>query len=92
VRFHQAIAKAAGNNVMSGVMDTVALLLYQLRRETIKRASDFEEAIDWHQKIFEAIKKRDAKRAKEMLTGHLRAALAGWARDHKGDVAKAKSK
>src|SRR5262247_1257781 len=28
VRFHQAIARAAGNKVMSGVMDTVAHLLF----------------------------------------------------------------
>jgi GntR family transcriptional repressor for pyruvate dehydrogenase complex len=59
VRFHQAIARAAGNNVMSGVMDTVAHLLYHLRRQTIARASSFAEAIDWHQKIYEAIRKRD---------------------------------
>lgn len=83
VRFHQAIARAAGNKVMSGVMDTVAHLLYQLRRETIAHASDFQEAIDWHQKLYEAMRKHDSKRAKEMMTGHLRAALAGWTKQHK---------
>ncbi len=94
VRFHQAIARAAGNNVMSGVMDTVAHLLYHLRRQTIARASSFAEAIDWHQKIYEAIKKRDPKRAKEAITGHLRAALAGWEKEInvENGSAKAKSK
>jgi GntR family transcriptional regulator, transcriptional repressor for pyruvate dehydrogenase complex len=83
VRFHQAIARAAGNKVMSGVMDTVAHLLYRLRRETIAEANDFQEAIEWHQKLYDAMKKRDAKRAKEAMTGHLRAALTGWARQQK---------
>lgn len=78
VRFHQAIARAAGNKVMSGVMDTIAHLLYQLRRETITDASDFQDAIAWHQKIYETFRKRDGKRAKEMMTGHLREALQGW--------------
>lgn len=94
VRFHQAIARAAGNKVMSGVMDTVAHLLFHLRRQTIAHASSFIEAIDWHQKIYEAIKKHDSKRAKEATTGHLRAALAGWTKEHKtvNGSAKAKSK
>jgi len=83
VRFHQAIARAAGNKVMSGVMDTVAHLLYSLRRQTIARASSFGEALDWHQKIYEAIRKHDPKRAKEAITGHLRAALAGWEKESK---------
>ena len=83
VRFHQAIARAAGNKVMSGVMDTVAHLLYQLRRETIAHASDFQEALDWHQKLYDAMKKHDPKRAKELMTAHLRAALAGWAKQNK---------
>jgi GntR family transcriptional regulator, transcriptional repressor for pyruvate dehydrogenase complex len=78
VRFHQAIARAAGNKVMSGVMDTVAELLYHTRRQTIGGAKDFQDAIEWHIKIFETIKKRDAARAKESITGHLREALNGW--------------
>lgn len=78
ISFHQAIARAADNKLMSGVMDTIAQLLYHIRRQTIASASDFEEAINWHQKIFEAIRKRDAKRAKEMLSSHLRYAQTGW--------------
>ena len=63
---------------MSGVMDTVAELLYHTRRQTIGGAKDFQDAIEWHIKIFETIKKRDAARAKEAITGHLREALNGW--------------
>lgn len=85
IRFHQAIAKAANNKLMSGVMDTVAQLLFNLRRETVKHAVDQEEAIDWHRKIVEAIKRRDPERAKYMLTGHLRASQAAWARENRNN-------
>ncbi len=85
VRFHQAIARAANNKLMSGVMDTIAQLLFHIRRQTITHASDLEEAIEWHQKIVEAIKKHDPKRAKEMLSGHLRASQAAWARENRGE-------
>lgn len=85
VRFHQAIADAANNKLMSGVMDTVAQLLYHIRRQTIAHARDFDEAIDWHQKIIAAIQKHDGKRAKEMLSGHLRAAHSAWARENRSE-------
>ena len=80
VRFHRAIAQAAGNKVMSGVMDTVAELLFHMRRQTIAGAKDFQDTLDWHLKIYGAIKQHDAAGAKETITGHLRDALAGWRR------------
>ncbi len=83
VRFHQTIARAANNKLMSGVMDTVAQLLFHIRRLTISHARDLEEAIEWHEKIIAAMRKHDAKRAKEMLSGHLRAAQSAWAREHR---------
>jgi len=82
VRFHQAIAHASNNKLMSGVMDTVAQLLFHIRRQTIGNARDLEEAIEWHEKIIAAMQKHDPRRAKEMLSGHLRAAQSAWAREH----------
>ncbi len=90
VRFHQIMAHAANNKLMSGVMDTIAQLLFHIRRQTISNAKDLEEAIDWHRKIVDAIRKHDTKRAKDMLSSHLRAAQAAWAREnrnsHKDEV------
>ncbi|MCI0387462.1 MAG: FadR family transcriptional regulator [Acidobacteria bacterium] len=83
VRFHQVMAHTANNKLMSGVMDTIAHLLFHIRRQTIANASDLEEAIDWHQKIIEAIRKHDPKRAKDMLSGHLRSAQDNWVRDNR---------
>jgi GntR family transcriptional regulator, transcriptional repressor for pyruvate dehydrogenase complex len=81
VHFHQAMARAANNKLMSGVMDTIAQLLYHIRRQTIAKANDFNETIEWHQKIVAAMAKHDTKRAKEMLSGHLRQAQRAWERD-----------
>jgi GntR family transcriptional repressor for pyruvate dehydrogenase complex len=82
VRFHQAMARAANNKLMSGVMDTVAELLFHIRRQNVAQAKDLEEAIEWHEKIVAAMRKHDPKRAKETLSGHLRAAQSSWAREH----------
>jgi GntR family transcriptional regulator, transcriptional repressor for pyruvate dehydrogenase complex len=83
VRFHQAMARAANNKLMSGVMDTVAELLFHIRRQNVAHAKDLEEAIEWHEKIIAAMRKHDPKRAKETLSGHLRAAQSAWAREHR---------
>ncbi|NOT59103.1 MAG: FadR family transcriptional regulator [Acidobacteria bacterium] len=84
VRFHRAIAHAAGNKIMTGVMDTIAELLFHMRRQTIAGARDFQSTLDWHLKIYAAIKQHDAPRAKEAITGHLREALAGWQQQRGG--------
>jgi GntR family transcriptional repressor for pyruvate dehydrogenase complex len=96
VRFHQALAAASGNKVMSGVMDTVAALLLQVRRESIARSSDKEDAVDWHERIYEAVRQREARRAKELLTAHLVSAEKAWEKDNRqprtADVKKGRAK
>lgn len=87
VGFHQALAAAAGNQVMSGVMDTVAALLLQVRRESIARATDMEEAVDWHERIYEAVRQRESRRAKEILTAHLVSAEQSWEKDNRKTIA-----
>jgi len=77
------MARAANNKLMCGVMDTVAELLFHIRRQTVSRARDLGAAIEWHEKIIVAMRKHDAKQAKEMLSGHLRAAQVAWAREHR---------
>jgi GntR family transcriptional repressor for pyruvate dehydrogenase complex len=83
VRFHQVMARAANNKLMSGVMDTVAELLFHIRRQTVSHARDLTAAVEWHEKIIAAMRKHDAKQAKEMLSGHLRAAQVAWAREYR---------
>jgi GntR family transcriptional repressor for pyruvate dehydrogenase complex len=75
--FHQLIARASGNHVMSGIMDTLAQMLYQMRRQTVSRKHGLEEALDWHEKIFNALRRHDGKTARKLMTDHLRAAEKG---------------
>jgi GntR family transcriptional repressor for pyruvate dehydrogenase complex len=86
VAFHRVMAHAANNKLMSGIMDTIAQLLFHIRRQSITNASSLKEAIDWHQKILDAIRKHDPKRAKDMLAGHLRAAQESWAHEHRTEL------
>lgn len=78
VRFHQALAAAAGNKVMGNVMDTVAGLLLQIRREAIARSKEKGEALDWHEQIYEAVRQGEARHDKELITAHLVAAEKEW--------------
>ncbi|MBO0725413.1 MAG: hypothetical protein J2P52_07420, partial [Blastocatellia bacterium] len=42
-----------------------------------------DEAIEWHEKLITAMQKHDPKRAKETISGHLRAAQLAWAREYR---------
>ena len=77
---------------MSGVMDTVATQLLQVRRESIARATDKEDAIDWHERIYEAVRQREARRAKELLTAHLVSAEQSWEKDNRKALPKTRTK
>ncbi len=85
IRFHKAMADAANNPLMSRVMDTVAELLYQFRRESASHRGHFEGAIRGHERVLQAITRRDPIAAKEMLSRHLRDALEGLAEVRQGN-------
>ncbi len=78
VRFHQAMARAADNRLMSGVMETLTRMLYHKRMQTVFSPRNVEIAISGHERILDAISERDARRAKEMLSVHLQDAMQGW--------------
>jgi GntR family transcriptional repressor for pyruvate dehydrogenase complex len=79
VRFHQMVAAGANNAVMSALVDMVAALVYERRHHTIERASDLREAAEMHQRVYDAIRRRNAAAAREAMAEHLRLALEGWA-------------
>ena len=84
LRFHQVIAQASKNHVMSGMMETLVQMLYQMRRKTIARTRGIEEAFDFHKKIFNSIKRHDGKVARKLMTDHLRNAKQGLERETQG--------
>lgn len=76
VRFHRAIAAAANNPVLGVLIDMLASLFYERRRETIQTATDLRETADAHRKIYQAIRARDHEAASAAMDEHLRVAQA----------------
>lgn len=79
VRFHQTVAAGANNAVVSALVDMVAALVYERRHHTIERASDLRDAAEMHQRVYDAIRRRNAAAARAAMAEHLRLALEGWA-------------
>ena len=73
VNFHRTVAVASGNAIMRAVVDMVASLYYDRRRETAERASaaDLRDAAEAHRRIYQAIKGRDPESARRAMNDHL---------------------
>ena len=69
--FHRALASASGNPTLATLVEMVSTVLYERRRETIARAHDFNEAIDWHRRIYRAIRARNPEEAREAMREHI---------------------
>lgn len=78
MRFHQAMARAAGNQLMSGVVETLTRLLYHKRLETVFDQKNVDIAIRGHRDIVDAIEAGDGSRAKQALNLHLADTLRNW--------------
>jgi GntR family transcriptional repressor for pyruvate dehydrogenase complex len=85
MRFHRAMARAAGNQLMSGVMETLTQLLYHKRLQTVFNQHNVELAIQGHRRIVEAIGAGNGALAKEMLNAHLAETVRGWEEAQSGD-------
>lgn len=79
VRFHQAVAAGSNNPVLVALVNMVATLVYERRRVTIQRARDLRESAEIHQRIYQAIMRRQPSAARAAMGEHLRLALEGWA-------------
>lgn len=78
MRFHQAVASAANNQLMTGVMETLTRLLYHKRLQTVFNQNNVEAAIRGHRYIVDAIENSDASLAKQMVVAHLSETLRNW--------------
>jgi GntR family transcriptional repressor for pyruvate dehydrogenase complex len=74
VRFHRAIAEAAGNPILAVLMETVVSAMYDDRRRTVERSSDLRQSAEMHRTIYRAIRARDAVEARKAMEQHLRLA------------------
>src|SRR5205809_5614170 len=71
IRFHRAVAAAGGNPVVLALVEMVSSLVWEQRRLTVERAHDLKESAELHRRIYQAIRDRDAERARTEMTRHL---------------------
>jgi GntR family transcriptional repressor for pyruvate dehydrogenase complex len=74
VRFHRAIAAAAGNPILAVLMETVVSAIYDDRRRTVEQSSDLRQSAEMHRAIYRAIRAKDAPAARKAMEQHLRLA------------------
>ena len=71
MEFHVAIAKATGNNVLTQLNYVLHLIWGNLREEVLTDKRYLEISLNQHKKIFQAIKDKDVKSAKEAMEEHI---------------------
>ena len=74
VQFHRAVAAASQNPVLATLVDTLAQLVWETRRETVVQSTNLKESAEMHQRIYRAIRARDVERARREMAEHLEAA------------------
>jgi GntR family transcriptional repressor for pyruvate dehydrogenase complex len=71
IRFHRALAAAAGNPILAAVMEMVSGIFYETRRQNVDRATDLREAAEMHRRIYNAVRLHDAPGARAAMDEHL---------------------
>lgn len=71
MRFHQTIAAASGNRILTALMNMVASILFDVRSKTVHRAHDLKESADMHRLIYRAIREKNAENARNAMRDHL---------------------
>lgn len=71
MQFHQTIAAASNNRILTSLMNMVAKILFDARSKTVKRAKDLKESAEQHHNIYRAMRERDAEAARRAMRDHL---------------------
>ena len=71
IRFHRAVAAAAGNPILASLVEMVSEIFYEHRRKTAAQGKDLKEAADLHRTIYHALRTHDGERARRAMEAHL---------------------
>ncbi len=73
LRFHRAVATAAGNVIVTTLVDLVSKMYYERRKRTAMRATELnlKDAAEMHRQIYQAIRARDPQTAADAMNRHL---------------------
>ncbi len=73
LQFHLTIAKATHNPIMNGLMKIIVEMLYKETQKIIEISEDTREnTIETTRDLVQAIKQRNAEKAKELMSEHIR--------------------
>jgi GntR family transcriptional repressor for pyruvate dehydrogenase complex len=73
MRFHQIVAAASGNRILTALMNMVATVLFENRSKTVKFALDLKDSAEQHRLIYKAIREHNIEEAREAMKSHLNA-------------------
>lgn len=71
IAFHRAIAEVGGNPIFPAISDGLTEWLLEQRRGTAQVPKAAQIAVEWHERIFDAILRHDAEAAAAAMSGHL---------------------
>ena len=71
MQFHQTVAAASGNRILTALMNMVATILFDYRSKTVKRATDLKESAEQHHNIYRAIREHNSEAARQAMRAHL---------------------
>ena len=75
VRFHQIIARAAGNLILETLLETLAVDSHNSQLQRAQPSQDLRQSAEIHHEIYRAIRSRNPARAKMLMEQHLREAF-----------------
>lgn len=71
MHFHEMVAAASGNRILTALMNMVATILLDVRSKTVKRAKDLKESAEMHRQIYRAIRTHNPEGARNAMKDHL---------------------
>lgn len=71
MRFHQTVAAASNNRILTSLMNMIATILFDSRSKTVKRATDLKQSAEQHHEIYRAMREHDAEAARLAMHDHL---------------------
>lgn len=71
MKFHQTVAAASGNRILTALMNMVATILYDSRSKTVKRAKDLKQSAEQHHNIYRAMREHSPEAARKAMRDHL---------------------
>ncbi len=86
MRFHQTVAAASGNRILTALMNMVAKVLFEARIKTVKRAHDLKQSAEMHRHIYRAIREHNPESARNLMRDHLLLAQQAWSQEEGSDT------